>query len=250
MGAWFTTKSDENYEPSLYKEKWSVHTPPLSMWVWGQKRSALKTSKVRLGLIQGHKSSPPLCPLSGKWFQGSEVPLLFYRIKCVCSLHPTFLPLLKYPCIRSPMGSLFQCQLLLSTCLSHSQNSWLLLSSVPPGSPSDVAPHLGSPLYSTSRSSKGACLILLHGVSSIVKPGNHHWLFWSTSMLNTLFLLLFWVRVPSSPGWPQTCYIVRDDLELIIPCLHLPSAQITDMHMPWPGWFMQGWGWNSGFCPW
>lgn len=36
-------------------------------------------------------------------------------------------------------------------------------------------------------------------------------------------------RVPCSPGWPQTCSVAEDDLELLIFLLELPSAGIAGL---------------------
>lgn len=49
-------------------------------------------------------------------------------------------------------------------------------------------------------------------------------------------------RASCSPGWPQTYYVVKDDLGLLI----LLSSGIVSM--PYHVWFMGCWVSNSGPC--
>lgn len=36
-------------------------------------------------------------------------------------------------------------------------------------------------------------------------------------------------RISCSSGWPYTCYVAKDSLELFIFLLHLPAAKSSDM---------------------
>lgn len=47
---------------------------------------------------------------------------------------------------------------------------------------------------------------------------------------NNSFLVLSCDRVLCSPGWPQTCYIAKDNLDNLILLPPPPDCQITDRH--------------------
>lgn len=50
----------------------------------------------------------------------------------------------------------------------------------------------------------------------------------SSDFVDRAYLSLSFVKVSYSPGWPQTCYVAKDELEF----LHLQSARIRDVHHP------------------
>lgn len=50
------------------------------------------------------------------------------------------------------------------------------------------------------------------------------------------------VRVPYSPGWPQTPRVAEDNLKLLILLLYLLSAGIRSVNHD--AWFLRHWGWN------
>lgn len=60
------------------------------------------------------------------------------------------------------------------------------------------------------------------------------WRFVSTNVFHSLCFVLFWDTVLCGPGWPQTHYIVKDDLESWSSCLHLPNARVTWCVPPCP----------------
>lgn len=58
------------------------------------------------------------------------------------------------------------------------------------------------------------------------------------------FVLFFWDKVSSGPGWSWT-YVAESDLDVLIIPVSVPSTRISGMRHR--AWFMQCWDLNPGF---
>lgn len=122
---------EENHKPNLCKGKIGVWPHKhISCQTQGRKRRALRRrSKFYEDQYQDIRETHHCLPFQGNEFKAEGSLFLFcfvfYRIKCVCSLHSTLLPFL-----MKQFWRVFSSVIFFHQHVPYAQISWLLLSSV------------------------------------------------------------------------------------------------------------------------